>query len=410
MRLQKHTLAALNWAVASSFALVQFLLQASTGLMAASWQKEFALTSTQVGYLSAAFYLSYVIMQIPVGLIYDRFGARKIISVSCLLLCLGTFGLSLSHSYTTAFLSRIVMGVGSSFGFIGMLYVTASWFSGRHFAILVGISETIAMLGVAFGELAMAWVIERHGWRTMVCLAGLGILIITICATLVIRDNRNLLHDASAPLMPFAAMIRQVLSNKLIWTTGLFGFALFSIISVFVTLWGVPFFTEGGHYSLHTASAMMSMVFIGTAIGAPATGWIIDRFNIRQGVMTGFAGACFLLFGLIIYRPQLPTAWVFGLLFFVGFFLACYVQVFAIIRDNVDFRLRATALGTANMIFMFSAPILQPLVGKILEVQHSYVMALSVIEVLLLMAIGLSFYLRPKSTCANIGTYSLSKE
>lgn len=391
MSLQKHYIPWLNWGVASLFALVQFLLQASTGLMAEAWQHEFNLTTTQVGSLSAAFYLSYVLMQIPVGLVYDRFGTEKIMSAALLLVCIGTFALGLSQNYWQGFVARIVMGVGCSFGFVGMLYVTSAWFNERHFALLVGIGEALAMLGVASGELGMAWIISAYGWRQMMFMAGFAIFVIMIFAVLFIRNNEKGQLAQPAISLPFTYAIKQVLCNKQIWAGGIYGFALFAIIAVFVTLWGVPFYTQYQTYSLHTASAMMSMVFIGTAAGAPFMGFIISRWNIRPRVMTYSAIATAILFGIILYWPSLSEQLTYLVLFLVGFSSASYVQIFAIIKESVALNLRATALGTANMIFMFCAPILQPLVGKALERQYSFSNALSLIEFLLLLAIGVSF-------------------
>jgi MFS family permease len=95
---QKRFVPWLNWGVAVSFVLSQFFLQAASGLMAASWQNDLQLTTTQLGFLSAVFFIAYVVMQIPVGLAYDRFSARKILLVASVLLCTGTFGLGLSHT------------------------------------------------------------------------------------------------------------------------------------------------------------------------------------------------------------------------------------------------------------------------------------------------------------------------
>lgn len=399
--MQKRTLLPwLNWGTTTSFVLFQFFLQAASGLMAAGWQTDFQLTTTEVGSLSAAFFISYVIMQIPVGLAYDRFGARTILIVASILLCSGTFALAFSQLYWQAFVARMIMGIGSAFGFVGMLYVTASWFSGRHFALLVGISETLAMMGVALGEVGMAWIISHYGWRFTMMIGGWCALGVVLFVIVFVRDHKNLLikeNKESKESLSFTTAIKEVISNKQVWLAGFYGFAMFSIVNVVVTLWGVPFFIHQHHpLSLHTAGIMMSMVFIGIGIGGPFNAWLVQRWKKRQALMSLFAFLTTIIFAIILYIPGLPLWSLSILLGLLGFFSSTYIQVFAVVKDSVAVGVRATALSTTNMLLMSSAPLLQPLIGKLLELNFTFPQALSVIFFLLVLSILLSFGLDKK--------------
>ncbi|WP_160149818.1 MFS transporter [Legionella beliardensis] len=392
---QKKLMPWVNWGIAVSFVLSQFFLQAASGLMAAAWQHDFQLNTTQLGFLSAAFFIAYVSMQIPVGLAYDRFGARKILLIASVLLCIGTFGLSLSHTYWQAIIARILMGFGSSFGFVGMLYTTSSWFSSRYFALLVGLAETLAMIGVALAEIIMAWVISRYGWREMLYIAGSFMFFINLLIYIFVRD-RKANHAKKTKKTPLLFALQKVAQNKQVWLAGLYGFATFSVINVVVGLWGVPFFTQYHKLSLHTASSMMSMVFIGTAIGGPFNAWLVDRWLNRRLSTTIFALITTILFGVILYIPNLTVIAGFVILFLIGFFSSIYVQVFAIVKDHTALSIRATALAATNMLLMSSAPILQPVIGKLLELNYSFVQALSLLEVIFVISIALSFGLDKK--------------
>lgn len=380
--MQKRTLLPwLNWGATTSFVLFQFFLQTASGLMAAGWQADFQLTTTEVGSLSAAFFISYVIMQIPVGFAYDRFGARKILITASILLCTGTFALAFSQVYWQAFFARMIMGIGSAFGFVGMLYVTASWFSGRHFALLVGISETLAMMGVALGEVGMAWIISHYGWRFTMMIGGWCALGVALFVIIFVRDHASQLtkeNKESEQSLSFVAAIKDVIGNKQIW--------------------GVPFFLHQHHpISLHTAGIMMSMVFIGIGIGGPFNAWLVQRWKKRQVLMSLFALITTILFGMILYMPGLPLWSLSILLGLLGFFSSTYIQVFAVVKDAVAVGVRATALSTTNMLLMASAPLLQPLVGKLLQLNYTFPQALSVIFFLLALTVVLSFGLDKKS-------------
>lgn len=381
----------LNWGVTTTFVLFQFFLQAAAGLMADQWQADFHLTATEVGYLSAAFYFAYMIMQIPVGLAYDRFGARRVLWVASLLLCLGIFGLAMSEVYWQAYTSRFLMGMGSAFGFVGMMYITSTWFSGSHFALLIGVAETLAMMGVALAEIGMAWVISLYGWRMLMYAAGIIMSLVSLFILLCIRDPQHATQKVEKPASSIISAIGKVLAYPEVWLAGLYGFALFAIVNVMVTLWGVPFFTQySPPISYHTAGSLMSVVFVGIAIGAPFNGWLIGYLGKRQAIMTLFASCTALLFGIILYVPALPLTALFVLLFLTGFFCSSYIHVFAIVKDSIELELRATALATTNMILMASAPLLQPVVGKLLELKYTFPQALSLIVVFLILAVVVS--------------------
>lgn len=141
----------------------------------------------------------------------------------------------------------------------------------------------------------------------------------------------------------------------------------------------------------------MSMVFIGIGIGGPFNAWLVQRWKKRQVLMSLFALMTTILFGMILYMPGLPLWSLSILLGLLGFFSSTYIQVFAVVKDAVSVGVRATALSTTNMLLMASAPLLQPLVGKLLELNCSFPQALSVIFLLLVLTVLLSFGLDKKS-------------
>ncbi|WP_058503362.1 MFS transporter [Legionella nautarum] len=386
----------LNWGCATSFVLFQFYLQTMAGLMASEWQKDFHLSSTEVGALSGAFFISYVLMQIPVGLAYDRFGPRKILIAASILLTLGIFSLTFSQLYWQAYVARIIMGIGSAFGFVGMLYVTASWFSSTHFALMVGISETLAMLGVAAGEIGMAWIIIHYGWRTTMFIAGCSALLVSFIIILVVRDQSPSAKTEKVEHLSLSSALKEALTNKQVWLAGYYGFAMFSIVNVVATLWGVSFCIQKYSLSLASAGAMMSMIFIGIGIGGPTNAWLIQRWQNRRAFMALFTSLTAVCFAVLLYVPKLPIWGLSFILLLLGFFSSCYIQSFAVVKDAVPTAVRATALSTANMILMFSAPLLQPLVGKLLELNFHFTQALSIILLVLVINIIVSLGLDKK--------------
>ena len=360
----------LNWGITTTFVLFQFFMQATAGLMANRWAIDFSISQTQVGNLSAAFFYSYVLLQIPAGIAYDKIGVRKVMISASLVLAVGCFFIAVAESYWLALIARLLMGAGSAFGFIGMLYVTAAWFSPKQFAVLVGIAETLAMAGVAVGEMGMASLIFHHGWRSTMVIAGIVAVMIHILTICFIRDTKTMVdysnvQDNQPSLM---TSISYALTNRQVWLAGIYGFALTSIINVFASLWAVPYLRHTYTWlNLHGAASLVSMVFLGVAIGGPTLAAISNHLNKRKIIML-LGGGIYLVVSLYFFIMPFTELWVmYVLMFLMGFSASGYILAFTLTKETTIEKYRGVTLSTMNMIFMSSGPILQPIIGFLLE-------------------------------------------
>jgi MFS family permease len=394
MSSQKKALAWMSWAIATSFVLFQFFLQAAAGLMAASWKNDFQLTATELGTVSASFFLTYVILQIPVGLAYDRLGIRKVLLMASLVLMAGIFALAASQTYWQAILARMAMGFGSGFGFVGMLYVTATFFPRNQFALLVGIAETSAMMGVALSEVGMAWIISHFGWRPALFASGCISALIVLLVFIFIHDKRHFIQQEKTEHLSIFKSIKKVILNPHIWIASIYGFAMSSIINVFATFWGVPFVKiQYQPISLHTVGSLISMVFIGIGLGGPLIAWLVQKYERRRFFMSLFSFLTLILLITTLFIPRHPLWLLYLLLFALGFFSSGYIQIYAVVKDCVNDSYRGTALSTANMILMSAPLIMQPAIGHALFSGYTYPQALSLIVIIIGLAFILSFFI-----------------
>jgi MFS family permease len=380
-------LAWFSYGITTFFVLFQFFLQITAGLMARKWMHDFDLTTVQVGNLSAAFFYAYVLLQIPVGIAYDRYGVRKILITASLLLTSGCFLLGYATSYPMAFIARLLMGAGSSFGFVGMLYVTASWFSSRKFAVLVGLAETLAMVFVAIGAVALASLIYNIGWRHTMVISGISSAIVTLLIFIFIRDAKSPANQNTNEKISLRYALKYALTNRQIWLAGIYGFAMIALVNVFASLWGVPFFRHSYQaMDLHTAASLISAIFMGIAVGGPFNAWLSNLINKRKPIMIGFCVTTLILMSILFAIPDLSLGALYLLLFFAGFFSSAYIQTFAITKESVQVEQRATCLATVNMILMSCAPLLQPLIGYLIHLGASYRQAVMILPGFLVIA------------------------
>jgi len=130
-----RTLSIFVWLVGVSFLLFQFFLQLSSGIVIQAIMKEQGLTALTAGLLSSAFYYIYTSLQIPVGLLFDRYNIRMLLALNALLCALGCFIFSQGHDLVTLFCGRLVIGAGSAFAFVGVTRILRQYWSIRNFRV-----------------------------------------------------------------------------------------------------------------------------------------------------------------------------------------------------------------------------------------------------------------------------------
>lgn len=359
----------LSWMIAAIFCVFQFYLQTTASLMTKGWIRDFHLTPVGVSNLSSAFFYAYLFMQIPVGYLNDRFNPRKILSFGALLVGIGCIALSKTDSFAIAFIARLVMGIGASFGFISMLYIASRWFSPQKFTLMIGSAESAGMVAVALASVLSAWFITHSGWRITIFTSGIIALIVMILAYSIVRDKPPAKAQNQPPQVSLKKGVLLSLSNKQVWWSGVFGFLNFAVINAISSLWGVPFLHQVYHFSLSLSAAIISMLLYGLATGTPIVGWISMRICRRKPIM--LVGSCLsaLFLSIAIFIPHLSVWLLFILFFLAGLTCSTYIQCFSISKERTPSHIHGISMAITNMIGMLGAPIYQFIMGTLIESQ-----------------------------------------
>ncbi len=355
--------------LAASFYLYEFVLQVAPSVMAEPMMRTFRVSAEGFGIISAFYFYAYAPMQLPAGLLFDRYGPRKLMAIALLLCALGSFFFASTESVITACIGRFLIGLASAFSFIGVLVLLSRWFPPKHFAILAGIAQAMSSVGAICGEAPLATLTNKVGWRyASFILAAIGIFLAILLWTFI-RDFPNQ-HTQSKPtnrLRDEWHRLLDVCSRSYTWITGAYAFAIWTPIAVFAALWGVPFLAEKYHVTVLVASTMCSMIWIGIGVGSPLLGWLSDKLTSRK-----FALGLSSVLGLTatiytLYMPVTNLVWMYFILFVLGLGAGGQTVSFAVIRDNNPADLVGTASGFNNLSVLIGGAIFQPLVGVILH-------------------------------------------
>lgn len=356
--------------LAASFYLYEFVLQVAPSVMAEPMMRTFRITAEGFGIISAFYFYAYAPMQMPAGVLFDRYGPRKLMTVALILCSIGSFFFASTESVVTAALGRLMIGTGSAFSFIGVLVLLSRWFPPKHFAILAGIAQAMSSAGAMFGEMPLAKLIEVTGWReASFILSGIG-LVLAVLLWMFIRDYPE---KPKEPMPSYRFQdewrrLAEVCKHRYTWYTAIYACAIWTPIAVFAVLWGVPFLQEKYQITVVMASGMCSMIWIGIGVGSPLLGWVSDRFLSRR-LALGVSSVLGLVATLMLLYIDISIPMMYVILCLLGLGAGGQTVSFAVVKDNNPIHLVGTASGFNNLSVLIGGAVFQPLVGIFL--QHS---------------------------------------
>jgi MFS family permease len=359
----------LIWSCAGLFYLYEMILRASPSVMTTELMHDFAVSSTALGVLSSFYYYAYVVLQVPCGLIVDRLGTRKVVTISTLLCVLGSVLFALSPSLPLAQLGRLLIGAGSACAFISCLKISSDWFLPTQFAIIAGLTNMMGTLGGMFSGPPFALLVNNFGWRQATMIAAFVGLIIALLSWVIIRERPHNTSEGHSHLstQTFMTQLSHVAKSPQNWIFGIFGGLMYVPISAFCELWAVPFLMEIYSVNNEVASMASVMLYLGIALGSPFAAKLSDYLHSRLKVMFLSALVATTIFIMIVNIPNLPLTGMFLLLLFAGMANSGQVLSFACVKESVPNHLSGTAMGFTNALVMLSGIIFQPLLGQLLD-------------------------------------------
>lgn len=361
--------AILAFALGTLFFAYAFIQRVAPSVMTGELMRDFAVGGAAVGSLSAWYFYAYASIQLPVGMLTDRFGPRRLMSAAMALCALASIAFAMSDSLATASIGRALVGASVGFGFVGTLAIASDWFAPSRFAMLAGIIQTAGMLGAMVGQAPLRLAVDHMGWRgTMFSLAAVAVVLsLLLFITIPRRPASKVKARAEQANSPSRGGVGQVFRNPQSWCCAAIGFGLSSIMLGFVGLWGVPWLNTVRGFGPAESAAMASILFLGWAVGAPIWGWLSDYLGRRKPMMLiGIVGNL-LIFSVIVFAGISSTALLSTVFFIAGLLGASMTVVFSAMREVNTPANSGAALGLVNMCVVGSGAVTQPLVGWLLD-------------------------------------------
>lgn len=348
-----------------------FFHRVAPSVMVDDLMAEFAINGAVLGTLTALYFYPYVIMQVPLGALIDRFGVRALLTIALTVGGVGSVIFALAQSIEVAYIGRLLIGFGSAVGFLSSLALAGKWFPPHRFAFMAGLVMFFGMISGIAASGPLAIFVETFGWRSALwSLGGFSILLAILVFVFVRNAPEETKQTTTAPKETWSAMwqgLKRATKTLEVWKVALVASTMSAPMLTLGGLWGTPYLISAYGLQKTEAAFWMSCLLLGWAFGAPFAGWLSDRIRQRKKLLMLGSFILTSSMGIIVFLP-LPPLWVtLILIILLGMSGAAMTITFALVREVTPTDISSSVTGIVNSMTVASGAILQPAVGYLLD-------------------------------------------
>jgi len=355
---------------------------------------ELGLSYTRAGLLASAFFYAYVLMQIPSGLLGDRFGRRRILLLGLIGGALGAGLTGLAGSFGSLFLARALTGAFQGSLFSNDRAIIATVTPPDRIGLGQGVSFSGPGLGLTFGLVIGGLLVEVLSWRTVMMLFGLG----PIAAALLIA------RYVPAPPVPPARVpvgerLRSLASNGRLCVLALISLCAIGVQFILAT-WAPLFFAEVGVSDSGRAGTYAAVQGVAASLGMIVSGWAHDRlvergYASKSVIVAGLGGLAVSMLAMAIVIDQRSIPGLAVVLFVAAFFCwSIWGAVYTVLARMVRPEELGTAFGFSNSISFVGAIVGPIATGWVRDLTGSFSAGCVLASILALTGVALAIALR----------------
>jgi MFS family permease len=368
------TLAWLVWGIGAALYFVGFYQRVAPAVITAELSQAFNLTAAGLGNLSAFYFYSYVAMQIPTGLLADRYGPRILLTCGAAIAACGTAVFAMAQDVFWANTGRLLIGGSVGVAFVAMLKLAAHWMPARQFALASAAALAVGVFGAVAAGAPLRLLVDAFGWRNIMWASAACTLLIACAAWWIVRDDpadhqyaSYSSHHTQDNGQSVWVGLLEVLSYRNTVLLFFLSGSMTGLVLTFAGLWGVPFLTTQYGLTQTFAAGLCSTMMVTWALGTLVFSTLSDRIGKRRPLYIGGVIAALALWSALIYTKLPSTPMLATLVAGIGFCAGSFIISFAFAKESVPARLAGTASGVANMGVIAGPMLLQPLVGVVLD-------------------------------------------
>lgn len=393
------------WSIGVSVYFVAVIFRTSLGVAGLDAVERFHVGASALSTFSILQLLVYAGMQIPVGLLVDRLGTKKVLSLGAVLFTLGQLGFAFSPSYGMALASRALLGCGDALTFISVLRLGTRWFPVRRGPLVAQLAGLVGMAGNLVSTLVIARLLHGIGWTAAFAGSALAGAVVLVLTLIFLKDHPEG-HEPAPSAHQGAVYVRRQIAAA--WRepgTRLGMWVHFTTqfpAMVFLLLWGLPFLVQAQGLSRATAGELLTLVVLSNMVIGLVYGQVVARHHAaRLPLALGTVAATALMWAVTLaYPAEHAPMWLLAVLCVVlGACGPASMLGFDFARPANPPERQGTASGITNMGGFVASMTTLFAVGVLLDATgDDYTVAFSAVFVL--QALGVSQILRLRGRAA----------
>ncbi|MCC8969862.1 MFS transporter [Bradyrhizobium brasilense] len=307
----------LAWtAVAIAYAIA-FLQRVSPQSVSLNFMHDFNTDAAGVAMLASSYFWGYTLMQIPAGLLVDRYGVKRVVLVSMIASSLGSAAFALAPNLLDVFVARLIVACGDALVFTALLKLVAQSFADERFGMMSGISQVSGYVGGVIATTPLAAAVSGFGWRAcFLFIACIGLANLAFAKLALKPDPAS---HSNNTLKGVVIAARQSLAHVANWGCAMTFASHFAVVTTLSGVWGIPMVAHFFHISPTAAGTPLLAFMIGNALGSIFLGHAADR--AAAALERALIGICVLRM-LLIAMLLPPIAQTFGLAYVTVVFTA----------------------------------------------------------------------------------------
>jgi MFS family permease len=370
----------LIWAVALFAYTIAVMQRTSLGVSGVAAAHRFDVSASMLSSIAVVQLFVYAALQIPVGVLLDRVGPKRLIAAGAVLMFAGQAILAVAPSIGIAIVGRILVGAGDALTFISVIRLLASWFRGRSLPQVSQWTGNIGQLGQVLSAIPLSLVLHRYGWTPAFLSAAALSLVAVVLVVVLLSDGhapvRQANHAHPERATTWSAALHQLRESLARPGTQLGFWSHFvtqSAGTVFSLLWGFPMLTSGLGYSPALASGLLTLIVAAGMVSGPILGILTARYPMRRSnLVIGIVAMIGVAWTMVLVWPGEPPFWlVVTLVVVLGIGGPGSMIGFDFARTFNPMRSLGSANGVVNVGGFLASFVMMYLIGVVLDLENT---------------------------------------
>ena len=288
---------------------LSYLYRSTNTVLAPYLSSDLNLNAEQLGLITSAYFLTFGLFQLPLGVLLDKYGARKVQSILFLIAAIGAILFSLGNDVWSLVTARGLIGLGVSGALMAAFKAFAVWFPKERLPLLIGLFMSAGGMGAIVASTPLEMALQITDWRGVYLFIGIVTIFVGVLIFFIVPEKREN-SDNEKPL-PVLKVLKHIYTSYAFWRIGpLSGIAGGTGLAI-LGLWAGPWLSDIGKFNKNEIANILFISTIMMTIGTTSLGIITDylrKFNISPVAVMGGALFVFIIPLTIITFGIMPKA------------------------------------------------------------------------------------------------------